>query len=403
MKELLNYKRVQDSLIIDTISSNQQVIPPPKMQVLHKLGEGSYGQVIEENGKAVKITKNVGPYLPYRCTIIEASVAYAVESQYLVKAEDVVVTRDTTRLIMPKASMDLHVFLTEKDSSPKALKRILFQVGLGLASLHNMGVIHGDLKVSNILMFYQEGQWQPKICDYGSCSWYCIAQTQIEVGTYINAAPEVLKENLMTPEADVWAFATILALVLELKHIFMPPHVDINSSWDEVKEQVLKFQQDPEFLEKRIANYETGLKELLRRILKPLPERPNIAQVLADPFFADVAYEEIPIMLSPTEIREATWEDLREIPDEVNYQLARVAISMKSPLNVLVFAKGMVREYPELFLENPQAYASIAIAYAEALCDNLMSLPDNICENLKKFAEVTRLKIRPRSLEPYES
>lgn len=71
-------------------------------------------------------------------------------------------------LALEVATNTLASFLCESRCGPISLKHhIALDVGSGLDALHEIGLIHGDLKPENVLMFYKFGHWVAKLADFG--------------------------------------------------------------------------------------------------------------------------------------------------------------------------------------------------------------------------------------------
>ncbi|KAG8920085.1 hypothetical protein FRC01_000937 [Tulasnella sp. 417] len=86
--------------------------------------------------------------------------------------------------------------------------KITAQVGLGLRFIHEKGIMHGDIKPKNVLMY----QGRPAISDFGTARWIGEAADDTTTGmiaarTARYAAPERLEESrLKTMQSDVWSF-----------------------------------------------------------------------------------------------------------------------------------------------------------------------------------------------------
>ncbi|KAH9208697.1 kinase-like domain-containing protein, partial [Leptodontidium sp. 2 PMI_412] len=62
--------------------------------------------------------------------------------------------------------MDLREFQTKRSSLPFATKKsIALNIARGLSALHQCGVIHGDMKPENVLIFYKP-ELHAKIADF---------------------------------------------------------------------------------------------------------------------------------------------------------------------------------------------------------------------------------------------
>ena len=71
-------------------------------------------------------------------------------------------------LALEVAGNTLAGFLCESTDIPIALKHhISLDIACALDALHEIGLIHGDLKPENVLMFMEAGYWVAKLADFG--------------------------------------------------------------------------------------------------------------------------------------------------------------------------------------------------------------------------------------------
>jgi len=99
---------------------------------------------------------------------------------------------------------------------------ILHGIAKGLLSLHHSGIVHGDVKMENVLVAEMaDGPAVPKIADFGSSIITASREHQPYWGTDIYNSPEIRLRTLNSLDTDqlvycdVWAFG-LLALEVAL-------------------------------------------------------------------------------------------------------------------------------------------------------------------------------------------
>lgn len=99
-----------------------------------------------------------------------------------------------------------------------AVLRCLADVAAGLAYLHSAGVVHGDLKPSNVLLKSAAADprgFVAKLADFGLSRLIDVTvQTHVSTQTYGTVSyqpPEVLATGHLSPAADVYAFGLLAA------------------------------------------------------------------------------------------------------------------------------------------------------------------------------------------------
>lgn len=128
-------------------------------------------------------------------------------SRHVVEIYDVI--KDTEGMVVGiiiehLTGRDFHDFHTELHTSPLEYLRILYQIATALADLHQVGIVHRDLKLDNLKA---SASGLLKIFDFGLASANSDYHTSANRGTLVYAAPELYVHNTaITKEMDVYAF-----------------------------------------------------------------------------------------------------------------------------------------------------------------------------------------------------
>ncbi len=175
--------------------------------------------------------------------------------------------------------------------------RLVAEISRAVADAHAAGVIHADLKPSNILISPgQNGDWNVKVCDFGSALLLEPGQLSrlgitnlgytrtIEIastmtGTALYLAPEVLSGQAPTAASDVYALGVILYQIVagELRRPLSPgweAQIDDPLIREDISEAACG---DPELRMKDAATLAGRLKRLEQRRV----ERAGLEEVRA--------------------------------------------------------------------------------------------------------------------------
>ncbi|KAK2589648.1 hypothetical protein QQS21_012671 [Conoideocrella luteorostrata] len=121
--------------------------------------------------------------------------------------------------------------------SPDVVCSIASGVADGLGVLHSLGVVHADLKPTNVLMFRQgrDGQWQPKLADFG-LSGITVSGDSPRGGSRRWNAPECLPGATaelaaysVHPCRDIYAFGLLLFYLLQGWELFSKYDGDVDA------------------------------------------------------------------------------------------------------------------------------------------------------------------------------
>ena len=128
-------------------------------------------------------------------------------------------------LVFESDSLSLDYLISSKKYKydNKLIKWIIYQISYGLYILHENGIIHHDIKTSNILI---DSKGDVSICDFGSA--FFIENEKPHGYTLYYASPEYLIDTSNSDEKyDIWGLGVImLELYLKTLNIFKKDGID---------------------------------------------------------------------------------------------------------------------------------------------------------------------------------
>jgi len=188
-------------------------------KILEKLGEGGMGVVY----KAIdlKLNRQVAiKFLPRFTTVnsedrerfkIEALAAAALNHPNLTTIHSIEENKDDPFIVMEYIEgEDLKKQIKSESISFEEIKSVAIQTCEGLLAAHEKGIIHRDIKTSNI-MLTKKGQ--VKIMDFGLAK--IISGTQVTketktLGTAAYMSPEQAQGEKVGSQTDIWSFGVVL-------------------------------------------------------------------------------------------------------------------------------------------------------------------------------------------------
>ena len=181
-----------------------------------------YRAVDEQSGSsvAVKLVHPGDPAMAQRMSQ-EARALRRLEHPGLVRLLDVGVVGDQTYLVMELIDVPtLASNLGHGRLSPKESAALGARLASALAYVHSRGVVHRDVKPSNIFM---SNDGEAYIGDFGiarlvDASTVTVAGTTLGTAAYM--APEQLEDHLVGPPADIWSLGIVLLECLTGQRVY---------------------------------------------------------------------------------------------------------------------------------------------------------------------------------------
>lgn len=192
------------------------LIGPYRIEAL--VGEGGMGKVFravrqgETEPVALKVMRSrlSGEEEPRRRFLREARAAGAVRHKHLVPVLDAGEAGDRRYLVMPYVpGRNLDNRLADGPLPVSELVQILAEVASGLDALHRAGLVHRDVKASNVLL---DEQGSAALTDFGLAKrddWSRLTKMGQVMGTVDYIAPELLRGEQATPASDLYALGCV--------------------------------------------------------------------------------------------------------------------------------------------------------------------------------------------------
>ena len=198
-------------------------------RLLEQIGEGAFGVVYRAIQPKVQRDVAVKAIHPHLANDPEFIRRFEAEAQFIARLEHphVVPLYDYWRepggayLVMRfLRGGNLAEALDDGAFEPERAARMLDQVGGALASAHRQGVVHRDVKPSNILL---DEEGNAYLADFGIAKDIAASdrtEPGAVKGSLLYLAPEQIRGEAITPRTDVYALGVVLYEVLVGEHPF---------------------------------------------------------------------------------------------------------------------------------------------------------------------------------------
>lgn len=236
-----------------------------------KLGEGSYASVYYYNGKAYKIWKKETVYENYRFIYYEYEIYKKINNKinnivhYYGIYDDSEKNKVLVLEYMNKTLENLLDLTLYFKNNMDIIAYIAEQILIGLDGLHNLSIIHCDIKLSNILI---NKNAEIKIADFGlSIDTSKKYKTKIS-GTNGYFAPELIFGlAVISNKNDIWSFGICILHLLGFKSKNPNNHVE-----------------DISDIRQFVNAFDIVFKEFIMKCFKSFNERPTAKKLLQEDF-----------------------------------------------------------------------------------------------------------------------
>ena len=255
---------------------------------------------------------------------------------YFVKLNDILINEECKNifLIFLGNTVSLNKLISYKEidylSNNDLIKYIIYQIACGLYFLHYNGIIHNDIKPSNILIDENGGI---EICDFGSVGY---KGENVNSYTRYYAPPELLNGNYKRDEkSDTWALGIIMIELYLKKNLYFKCNDEEKNNDNQLKLILSKFGINKIMSKEEIDNliqdenkYKFNVEEieniindkdaidLIKNLIVLNPQkRFNAEQVLNSKYLIDFKQEE-PLDLKKLENPMNYYDLLNEYNDE---------------------------------------------------------------------------------------
>jgi len=251
-------------------------------EILKKLGDGSYSVVYKVRRKAdnnIYALKKVNLQKLKEKEKInalnEVRILASVKSPFVISYKEAFINDSDKSLciVMEYADRgDLYQKIVEFKRTGCLIEetdvwRIFIQMTRGLKALHDLQILHRDLKSANIFLF-SDGSAKIGDCNVSKVVYKGLGYTQ--TGTPYYASPEVWNDDPYDNKSDIWSLGCVTYEMLTLHPPFRA------ESMEGLYQKVIKGKYG-----KINSKYSSDISEIISFLLKVNPiDRPNCSQIL---------------------------------------------------------------------------------------------------------------------------
>ena len=221
---------------INSVTSNSGNNFEAEYELKEIIGKGNYGEVYKTIKKssdevfAVKIINKNELLLEEKLRLLEEinilNLLKHLEHPNILKSYEIYENKDVIYCVTEYLSGTLNEYILNHQLTVKTIKNFGNQIIKALTFLHNLCLVHRDLKLSNIMYKIEDNKICLKIIDFG----FSIILTKNQncddgYGTLKYMAPEIINRDEYNYKIDIWSFGIILYYLRYNKYPFDDPEV----------------------------------------------------------------------------------------------------------------------------------------------------------------------------------
>lgn len=156
---------------------------------------------------------------------------------------------------------------------------------IGCKHIHRYGIIHGDIKPDNILLF-PDGDM--KLSDMGLA---CISRGSYEryIGTASYRPPEVWSNSTRTTKTDIWCLGLTIYYLINGNDLFSLKISTDDKNIRNNEYKLLLNEWSEQYNNRNMFKMYHPLSGIIHSMLHPNPDkRPSCSEILKDPLFNDI-------------------------------------------------------------------------------------------------------------------
>lgn len=202
-----------------------------RYEIVHVLGKGAFGQVIQafdhKTKELVALKVIINTQQMHEQGKIEVSIVQRLnqgdgfENSHIIEGKDFFIFRNHICATFEILGQNLYEYSRSLRFRPLGmgqLRSIAFEMLTGLMYIHDLKVIHADLKPENVLLVPNSTR-SVKIIDFGSSCLIGKAKYEYIQSRYYRAPEVILGIPYSTP-MDIWSFGCIIAELMMGQPLF---------------------------------------------------------------------------------------------------------------------------------------------------------------------------------------